>query len=559
MKRAVVVSVILLFFAGVPLFSQWEGEDDLSFDFDRDWRRKPLIPNDNLIFGQPEFLDFDLGMEAGYNDGVWGGVGVRMDYRGGPLSIVADLVFKNDQKYAPTRVMIPAGNLAGLYFFMNEGGVSYDSRPFSLSAGRFRIYDEVDSPYSLFVNSLGHTAVTMKARYESKHWIYQSRWIELNSRNTVSSPAWNEYNRRKAGLSSPTDWSTPSSDYGPNPAKTDGLSDWGFPDRGVNYKVYALKVNDWRLGFLDAVVYTGRSFDLEYFLNPIPQFFINYAKDTPGRPWSTDSNENALTGFFWDVNKKDSWDAYAQILIDDFSVGFAKSLFSGFSDNPWKTAWSLGGRVHTSAGRFGFHHGGALKFTFEPIGTDENGRYAWDAAATAYGYTYYPETRYFDSENGGEQVNILIEDNMVGYKHGENNLAFQVDYQNTFQRFLVTAELELLLAGANSPANPWQQHYSRSGYYDSGKSGSQLLDGPFEKRLEFRVNVSRKIGPVALWGAFALGGRWDKLVLAEPDPDANHSTPQETVDNDIWIWKPSGGRELIFRISLGFKYTLGVL
>jgi hypothetical protein len=538
----------------VPLFSQWEGDDDLSFDFDRDWQRKPLIPNDNLIFGQPEFLDFDMGLDAGYDGGLWGGVGVRMNYTGGPFQLIADLVMKNDQKYAPTRVMIPSGNLFGMYFFMNEGGVSYNKQPFSLRAGRFKLYDEVDSPYSLFINSKGHSAITMKMRYESKHWIYQSQWIELNARNTVSSPAWNEYHAR---LEDPA-W-TPGSDVLTDPSDTSSLSDWGFPDRGVNYKIYALKVNNWRLGFLDAVVYTGRSFDLEYFLNPIPQFFINYAKDTPGRPWSTDTNENALMGFFWDVDKKQAWSAYAQLLIDDFSFGFAKDLFSGFSDNPWKTAWAVGGRIHTSIGRFGFHHGGALKFTFEPIGTDESGRYAWDAAATAYGYTYYPETRYYDSESGGDPVSIIIEDNAVGYKYGENNLAFQVDYQNVFQRFLVTAELELLLAGANSPANPWQQHYSRGGYYDSGKSGSQLLDGPFEKRIEFRLNVSRKIGPVALWGAIAFGGRFDKLILAPPDPDPNHDPGERTVDNNIWIWKASSQRELIFRLSFGFRYTLGVL
>ncbi|MDR2049614.1 MAG: hypothetical protein LBP69_09195 [Treponema sp.] len=551
----VLLAAGLSILVNVPLFSQWEGDDDLTFDFDRDWQRKPLIPNDNLIFGQPEFLDFDMGLDAGYDDGLWLGANVRMDYRGGPFGLTADLIAKNDQKYAPTRAMVPSGNLFGMYVFMNEGGVSYNGQPFSLRAGRFKLYDEVDSPYSLFINSMGHPAITMKMRYESKHWIYQSQWIELNSRNTVSSPAWNEYHRRQDENIDPWVPSAKASD----PSNTEGLSDWGFPDRGVNYKIYALKVNDWRLGFLDAVVYTGRSFDLEYFFNPIPQFFINYAKDTPGRPWATDTNENALMGFFWDIDKKESWSAYAQLLIDDFSFGFARDLFSGFSDNPWKTAWALGGRVHTPIGRFGFHHGGALKFTFEPIGTDESGRYAWDAAATAYGYTYYPETRYFDSESGGDPVSIIIEDNAVGYKYGENNLAFQVDYQNTFQRFLVTAELELLLAGANSPANPWQQHYSRSGYYDSGKSGSQLLDGPFEKRIEFRINVSRKIGPVALWGAVAFGGRFDKLVLAPPDPDPNHNPEDQTVDNDIWIWKASGQRELIFRLSFGFRYTLGVL
>jgi hypothetical protein len=339
------------------------------------------------------------------------------------------------------------------------------------------------------------------------------------------------------------------------------LPDWGFPERGINYKVYALKVKDWRLGFLDAVVYTGRSFDLEYFLNPIPMAFINYAKDTPGRPWTTGSNESSLMGFFWDIEKDERWDAYAQLLIDDFSLWFARALYDGFSPNPWKTAWALGGRIHTPIGRFGFHHGGALKFTFEPIGVDGSGRYAYDSAATAYGYTYYPETRYYDEESDGRPVEILIEDNLVGYKHGENNVAFQVDYQNTFFGFLVTAEAELVLAGANSPANPWQDFPSRSEYYDAGNRGSKLLDGPFETRVELRLNLSRKIGPVAFWVGFALGGRFNKLELQDVEhfPTGTIFPTNYTVDDLIQIWKPSGKNELVFRLSLGFRYTLGVL
>jgi hypothetical protein len=551
--KSAAAALALLCAVCFPVFSQWDREDDRDFDFERDWVRKPLIPNDNLMFGQPDFLDISMGLRLGYDEGFLGGLNARMDYSAGPFKVVADLDFKSDQKYAPTRVMIPSGSLMGLYFFLNEGGAAFNAAPFGIEAGRFRIYDEVNSPYSLFVNSLGHPALTMNMRFESAHFIYQSRWIELTNRNSVSSPAWNEYQRRKAN----GDFTVDSTML---PSDTTGLSNWGFPDRGVNYKILAFKVNDWRLGYLDAVVYTGRSFDAEYFFNPIPFLIINYAKDTPGRPWATATNENSMLGLFWDINKG-GWDAYAQVLLDDLGLGFLKPFWGDISDPPWKAAWALGGRIHTRLGRFGFHHGGALKFTFEPIGTDGSGRYAQDAAATAYGYTYYPETRYFDEENGGETVKILIEDNMVGYKYGENNLAFQVDYQNTFWRFLCTAELELVLAGANSPANPWQEHASRGGqdsYYASGKSGSQLLDGPFEKRLEFRFNISRSIGPVALWTAFAIGGRFDKLELSPPDT-TNHPTIEKTVDNDIWIWRPSGKNELIFRLSFGFRYTLGVL
>lgn len=519
-----------------------------------DAERKPLIAAAENLFGWKDAMDISLRVDLGFEDIFWNVDVLRMDYWGGPFTLTADLMMNSDRKYAAARVLTQEVNFADFYFFMNEGGIAYTNSFLSLRAGRFRLYDEVDSPYSLFINSLGHSANTMKLRFESPRFIYQSQWIEATARNGVSSPAWNEYQRR---------YEDGNGFYRVNNLAdendTSGLSDFGFPDRGVNYKIYAVKINDWRLGFLDAAVYTGRSFDPEYFLNPIPQYFIQYIKGTPGRPWATASNENNLIGLFWDIDRGD-WSSYVQVLVDDFSLGFLRFIFDSLSDNPWKTAWALGGRIKTPYGRFGFHHAGALKYTFEPIGTDDGGRFKDDSAATAYGYTYYPETRYFDDESGGSPVNILIEDNLIGYKYGENNLAFQVDYQNTFNKFLVNAELEFVLAGANSPANPWQDYDSRSNMYND-VSGSQLFnDNAIEKRLELRVNVSRKLGSWTFFTAAAVGGRFNKLKLVHPDPDEyTDSTTGRTVDDEIWIWKASDDHEPIFRFSIGAKYTWKIL
>jgi hypothetical protein len=517
--------------------------------------RKPLIPLSRPLFGEEDRLDLNFGIDLGVKEkSFWNRNTIRMDYRAGPFDLTADLAMSNDRKYAPNRALLPRGDFLGFYFFMNEGGLAYSQGPFSLRGGRFRLYDIVDSPYSLFVNSLGHSANTLELEVETTRFIYQTQWIEATARNSVSSPAWNEYYRRKTG--DPDDFLAPPM---PNPpSDTSGLQDFGFPDRGINYKIYALKGEAWRFGFLDAAVYTGRSFDLEYFLNPIPQYFIQYIKGTPGRPWTTASNENNLIGLFWDLDKTD-WSAYAQVLVDDFSLGFLRFIYDGFSRNPWKAAWALGGRMQTPYGRFGLHHGGALKYTFEPIGTDDEGKYKNDSASTAYGYTYYPETRYFDDENGGSPVSILIQDNMIGYKHGENNIAFQVDYQNSFYKFLVNAELEFVLSGNNSPANPWHDYDSRSNLYNDKEGSSLLNDGKLEKLLELRVHVSRKLGPWSFFAAAALGGRFNKLVLVPAEADQYTAGGERTVDDDIWIWKASNQHEFIFRFSLGAKFTLGVL
>ena len=513
--------------------------------------RRPLVASDNLIFGFPEFLNFNFGFDLGFDEVFWIGLGFKGDYTAGPFSFVADIHFLNDQKYAPAAALTPSGSLGAFYFMLLEGGLIFEKGPFELAAGRFRNYDEIDSPYTLYLNSKGIPANTMKFRWESNFFIYQSQWIGLNWNNSASSPAWNEYQRRKETGDFYTDSGVPRHD-------TKGIS-YGFPDRGVVYKIYALKVKDWRVGFLDAVSYSGRYLDAEYFLSPIPMYFTQYFKATPGRPWATDQNDNCLMGLFWDL-KKPAWDAYVQVLVDDFSLRFMRWFYHGFDQNPWKAAWTLGGRIYTDIGRFGFHHGGALKYTFEPIGADSWGKYKNDSANTAYGYTYYPETRFFDDDDGS-WVSLALEDMMVGYKYGQNNLAFQADYQNRFSNYLVTAELELVLAGNNSPANPWHDYDTRSNMYNYGYVGSQLFnDGKIEKRLEFRVNVTRRFGPMAVYAAMAIGGRFNKLELRSPEPDIYSSkSPDRTIDNEIWIWKASDSHELIIRFSIGFRYTVPVI
>ena len=524
--------------------------------------RWPLIETDNLIFGYPEFFDVGFGFDLGFNKVFYIDLGMRMDYTGGPFHLVADILFINDQKYAPAAVMNPSGSLGAFYFLLNEGGIKFNLGLLELWAGRFKNYDEVDSPYSLFINSNGISANTLKFRLESKYFVYQTQWIGLNWNNGVSSPAWNEYARRKVNGN---DWL--NSYYEPDGSRGDiaGLP-YGFPDRGVNYKVYALKIKDWRLGFLDAAVYSGRPFDFEYLLSPIPMYFTQYFRTTAGRPWATESNDNCMMGFFWDINKE-KWDAYAQALVDDFSLGFLRFIFKGMSRNPWKAAWALGGSIHTGIGTFGFHHGGALKYTFEPIPTGSGGRYDEDAAQVAYGYAYYPETRYYD---GNRTVSLLIEDMMVGYKYGQNNLAFQVDYRNTFFGFLFRSELELVLAGNNSPANPYHDYDYRGSMYENGIPGStggygsQLFnDGHVEKRFEWRINISRRIGQLSVYTALAFGGRFNKLELSAPGQDPNSSYTLDgvarTVDNDIWIWKATNTHEFIFRFSIGFRYTIPII
>ena len=131
-----------------------------------DGERRPIIKTNNLIFGLPEFLDFDYGFDIGYEDTFWLALGLKMDYTAGPLKVIGDILFINDKKYAPAEVMVPAGSLGGFYFLLNEGGLSFSKNFLNFAAGRFRNYDEIDSPYTIFLNSNGISANTLKLRLE---------------------------------------------------------------------------------------------------------------------------------------------------------------------------------------------------------------------------------------------------------------------------------------------------------------------------------------------------------------------------------------------------------
>jgi len=222
-----------------------------------DIERKPMFESDNMFMGRPEYIDLTTGMDLGFNNVFYQSVYLKMDYNSGPFYLIGELIFKNDQKYAPAAVMVPSGDIGGFYFLLLEGGFVYNSSPFQFAAGRFKNYDETNSPYSLFLNSIGIPANTLKFRWETNFIFYQTQWIELNWGNSASSPAWNEYHRR---LQKNREF-LESSGYEPSYVK--GLTNYGFPDRGLNLKYYGLKVNDWRFGFIDASVYSGKPFDLE--------------------------------------------------------------------------------------------------------------------------------------------------------------------------------------------------------------------------------------------------------------------------------------------------------
>lgn len=431
------------------------------------------------------------------------------------FGLLMEMSANADGKYSADSANLSGGSFGNIYALMENGGFYGKLGNLVLRGGRLRHYDVIDSPYSLFINSNGNTAPILEISYDGDLFFYSSRWIELNRSSTMATPAW-------------------------------GYTDTtytAFPDRGANVKVYGIKLGEMRFGVQDAAVYSKKYFDAEYFLNPLPQYFIQYSKTRSGRPWYADTNENDMLGIFWDWNRPGEFSANAQFLMDDFNV-----YFLGIGDqNPWKAAATVGGRLETALGSFGLYAAGATQFTFNAIGMD-----AGDEATSAYGYAYYPDTRFnISTTSTAEWAAIGIEDNNVGYKYGENNFAIQADWKGTIGGFDLGARLEFRLAGANSPANPWGDWHT---YPDGGTRW--LKDSVLEKRILSGFEGSYTWRAWTFYGQLKAGIAFDALALRA---SLNLDGSETALEQLIWLYAPvSGNTQPIFQVVLGARYRFGI-
>jgi hypothetical protein len=414
------------------------------------------------------------------------------------------------------------------YILINQGYTALHLGTVDLQFGRYAQYDTFDSPYSLFLNSEGHSALGGRIHYEDDFFSYESRWISLNQSSHFGSS------------DTPAAWTQVWNGSSYTTSTTGG----GFPDRGANLKTFQFKFGDLKVGLQDAAVYTGRSFALEHFISPVPSYFIQYLATTAGRPWTTSGNENNLLGF-WVQMTKDDYDWGLQVLIDDFSLHF---LFpDSVPNNPWKAAWTFGGHWKNEYGRFGLFHAGALKYTFEPI-TTQTGQ----DGESSYGYTYFPDVEY--SIGGGKFVSLAVSDNAIGYQHGENNLAVEFTYDNSFGHGLKwTTNLELLLAGSNSPANPWADDTTS----DQTGGTRWLDDAVLQKSIVWTSDLRWTHDDWELYTAWKLG--WIANVLGLRDANGTYtSTNASALDRYVKIFAPTSDSAPVFQLSVGATWHLDV-
>jgi len=464
---------------------------------------------------EPVAVDATIGAGLQADNGLSTKEHITSRVKSSLFDLDAAITIANDGQYgADIAYFRNATTFGNNYILMDEGSTTVHLKPLDLQIGRVPQNETYDSPYSLFLNSQGTTAFSSILTFQSPYFAYESRWILLNDKSNFGSPA-----------HTPEAWRW-----------ADGAAGTGqsFPDRGANLKTFLFRWGTTRLGLQEATVYTKRPFDPAFFFNPVPEYFTQYLGGTSGRPWTSLENDNYMMGFFWDWREPD-FSLGAQVLIDDFSFNFLGNAL--FPNNPWKAAWTLGGTWTNDLGTWGLYHAGALKYTFEPVTT-----LAGSESDTAYGNTYYPDVEFWAKDAFHP---ISVEDNAIGYLHGENNLALMATWSRDWPRnFRTNARLEYLVAGTNSPANPWDDG---TGSNQSDLGTHWLDEAVLEQSIVGTGQATWRRGDWELVARVQLGVVFHVLELSTPVSESTASA----LDRFVKIYRPSDRTQAVATLFVG--------
>jgi len=389
---------------------------------------------------------------------------------------------RNDEKfeYVPWQDK----SMFGYYYLLNEGYVDIAlNEKTNIKVGQIIPKDEIDSKYSLFFNSqtyIGKNSVNLK--YASNNFFYKSNWILLNN-----------------------------------------YSDLGFQDRGMNYKTFGIKNENFEIGYQDVILYNGRVFDPYYFFNPFPSTMIQEIRYTYSAPWVEQKeivDDSAVAGLFGKYKTKNS-EYFAQIFVDDLNLN--RFINPDAYQNPDKIAWSIGTRQNTKIGTFGFYNAGSTRYTFERTKKDNQ-----------HEYTYYSSSEYNNPTYDTETKTLDYKENYIGYLYGEDSLSFLIDYNNKYKNTDNYISIEYVISDEKSPHVAWHGE-------ESYEEGTHLLENEvLEHFIEGKIKSTIKI---------------NDFFQITPEVKINHYTnkielvPIEGTDDKIW--RPiKNNNETNFEISI---------
>jgi hypothetical protein len=465
---------------------------------------------------------FTLGAELGIGyeslpnrpAGFYDLIGVDFAYASEFFDIGGAFHMTNDGKYTPTEGwMVKAGNQ---YMMLDLGYTRLHYGGLSFQGGFLKPLSSIETPYEVFLNPLAPSSLGMDLTWKTEGFEYESRYIAVNTRSS------NTYN-----------WGASA-----------GTQHW--LDKGVNYRLVAVRFGDFRVGYEESAVYL-RSFDANYFLSPLPAILTNTLLTQGSNPWTQGGNglnDNTLMGLFGEYRSGPLY-AQAQLLVDDINLDFLFPAGSPYLlNNENKLAWSIGGKYTFPFGTLGFWHGGATAHTYAASYSNYTTA-PYDANTMPYEYMYSP-TVVFNNRP------VDPRDSNIGFQWGENALAFRVTFDTDLftdqpWAFSLTSSLEWAINGSKSPDNPWHEYMVD----DEISQRIQLFDvfgaETLEHVLILHVGASKQLGDFRLWAALDIGGDFNSPVVFTPTVPGSVEPP---------LLKPIlGNNHLIFAIELGVHYT----
>ncbi|MFN3283889.1 MAG: hypothetical protein ACK40Q_06600, partial [Pseudothermotoga sp.] len=231
------------------------------------------------------------------------------------------------------------------------------------------------------------------------------------------------------------------------------------PVKGFNYRsiIYS-PMHGLEIAYEESILYLNRFFDPYYFFIPIPVPAIQEFWHL-NAPWgypTSKLDDNSMIGA-WVRYTGDSYSLYSEILIDDINMN--RFLRPESFQNPDKIAFLFGFSGKSGPYKLTFEVAGASAFTFQRISSNK-----------PYEYVYF------------ENSNFPIEKNMIGYKHGENNIACSIALEYSNNNWLISATYEGLIYGTRTPDKPW--------HGGTTPSGTHWLVGDVKSRYSFSARVA---------------------------------------------------------------------
>ena len=178
-------------------------------------------------FALPAF-GFDIGFEGSgtasteTTNALWPEIRFVVEHEQAGFDFLWDIALTGDGSYGS---FFDGAYGLDMSILIKQGGIRWKGGNFSFEVGKLAMFDEVASPYSLFISGAGNAALTAKIRYEDDRFFYDDRWIALN------------YDSSNTYEGSTTPW----------------------PDRSAVLKTYGAKWRELRFGFQDLTIYTNEA------------------------------------------------------------------------------------------------------------------------------------------------------------------------------------------------------------------------------------------------------------------------------------------------------------